>query len=61
MKNENQKSMELDTVTLALVLRLAPDEIHVLSNFINEAKLNVIYRATSYAPLYISKEEPQWK
>ena len=59
MKNKNETGMELDRVTVALVLRLSPTEIESLQKTINEQHMNVIYRATSYAPLYITKEEPE--
>jgi len=47
--------MDDEPVTYALVMRLTGVEIRWLKKFIESKQFNVIYRTTSYGPLFISR------
>ena len=42
-------------MTLALVLRVSPEDIERLGELISSGGFELIYRTTSYGPLYINQ------
>lgn len=53
--DEDMVMMDDEPVIHALVLKLKPVELRLLRKYLTEHNLTVIYRSTSYAPLYISR------
>jgi len=44
-----------DRVTFAFVMRASSDEIKRLSDFLASGNFELIYKTTSYGPLYINR------
>ena len=54
-EDEDMVMMDDEPIIHGLILKLKPAELRLIRKFLGEHNITVIYRATSYAPLYISR------
>jgi len=58
MKMKEDDDFMDDLLVFAFVVRSSPQDIQSLKAFLDSSSLNVVYRTTSYGPLYITREAP---
>jgi len=52
---DDDMMMDQEPFTLGLIVKLRPQEMRLINRFLTEHSIAVIYKATSYAELFISR------